>query len=87
MPWKVIETVATPNPNAMKYILDHSISEKAISFFNPAAGKDHPLAGPLFAVAGVTSVLILNDFVTINRDPAASWKTITAAVKQALAKV
>ena len=84
MPWKVIETAATPNPNAMKYVLDRPISDKPISFFSPAAGKEHPLAGPLLAIQGVTSILMVNDFVTINRDPSAAWKTITPAVKKVL---
>ncbi len=85
MPWKVTETQPTPNPNALKYLLDAPISVSPASFFNADAGKDHPIASHLFAIEGVTSVLLLNDFVTINKAPTAAWKAITPAVLKVLA--
>lgn len=87
MPWKVTETQPTPNPNALKYIVDTPISPQPASFFNAEAGKDHPIASRLFAIKGVTSVLLLNDFVTVNKAPGATWKEITPAVKKVLASV
>lgn len=86
MPFKVTETQPTPNPNALKYVLDTPISPSPVSFFNAEAGKDHPIASQLFAIKGVTSVLLLNDFVTVNKAPNAVWKEITPAVKKVLQK-
>lgn len=84
---KVIEVQSTPNPNAMKFILDQTVSERPISFFNPESGRDHPLAARLFEIPEVQSVLLLNDFVTINKTPQGLWKTITPAVKRVLSHV
>ena len=67
MAYRVIEVQATPNPNALKFVLDRSISEQPTSFFNAEAARNHPLAQRLFAVQGVTSLLLLGDFITINK--------------------
>jgi hypothetical protein len=81
---KVIEVQPTPNPNAMKFVLDGTISEKPLSFFNPEAGKDHALAKELFAIPGVAGLLLLKDFVTVSKTPKAVWKEVTPAVKRLL---
>ncbi len=83
---KVLEVQPTPNPNAVKIVVEGVISDKPLSFFNPDAGKDHPLAFRLFAIPGVTSLLILNDFVTVSKAASAVWKTITPAAKRVLAE-
>ncbi len=85
MSYTVAQVQPTPNPNAAKFVLDRPVSEQPISFFNAAAAADHPLAQELFAIAGVESLLLLGDFITVNKSPAANWKDITRRVKQVLA--
>ncbi len=84
MGFKVSEVQPTPNPNAAKFVLDGAISEGPISFFNPAAAKDHPVAKQLFEIKGVTSILLLVDFVTINKSPDVRWADITDKVQKVL---
>jgi Scaffold protein Nfu/NifU N terminal len=84
MGFSVIEVQTTPNPNAAKFVLDREIANPPISFFNAEAGKDHPLAKKLFAIPGVASLLLLGDFVTINKRQDVDWKSITPAVKRVL---
>lgn len=84
MPFKVIEIQPTPNPNAVKFILDADISQGTLSFFNPGSAANYPLAQQLFAIPGVTSLLFLGDFLTVNKSPDAKWKPITLAVTKAL---
>lgn len=84
MPFKVIEAQATPNPNATKFILDGRISEQPTSFFNAQAAQGHPVASQLFAIPGVTSVLLLGDFVTVNKTPEAAWAPIKSRVRAIL---
>ena len=84
MPYRVLEIQQTPNPNAAKFVLDRSISEQPTSFFNPAAATGHPLAEALFGIAGVTSLLFLGDFVTVNKSPDAPWDEVAARVKAVL---
>ena len=84
MGFRVVEIQPTPNPNAVKLMLDRAVSEQPMSFFNAAAAKDHPLAAKLFAIEGVSSLLLLGDFITINKSPAATWADITAKAKAIL---
>ena len=86
MGYRVISVEPTPNPNALKFLLDGRISDKPVSFFSPEAGKGHALAEKLFAIQGVTSLLLLDDFVTVNKQAAAAWKSITPEVKRVLAE-
>ena len=85
MGFKVFEIQSTPNPNAAKFVLDRSVAEQPISFFNAAAAKDHPLAAALFAIEGVSSLLLLGDFITINKSPAADWTDIKRRTRAVLA--
>jgi len=85
MPFKVLDIQPTPNPNAAKFILDAPISQQPTSFFNAEAAKDHPVASQLFAIPGVTSILLLGDFVTINKRADVRWNQITDKVADVLA--
>jgi hypothetical protein len=84
MGFKVVEIQPTPNPNAVKLMLDRPVVEQPTSFFNADAANGHPLATKLFAIEGVTSLLLLGDFITINKSPAAKWADITAKAKAVL---
>ena len=48
MPFVIREVVATPNPNAMKFVLDQPISNHPVSYLNVEAAGEHPLAKQLF---------------------------------------
>jgi hypothetical protein len=86
MGYKVTDIQSTPNPNAVKFVLDAEISDRPVSFLNPREGEGHPIASQLFAVGGVTSVLLLGDFVTINKAADVKWETITQKVQEILKK-
>jgi hypothetical protein len=79
---KVVEFATTPNPNALKCVLDTTVSQKARSYFNPAAAAGDDLARKLFEVPGVTNVLILGDWFTVSKEPSASWASVKAGVKR-----
>ncbi len=84
MAFKVIDIQPTPNPNAAKFILDSQIAPQPTSFFNAEQAKDHPLASKLFAIPGVASLLLLGDFVTVNKRPEIKWSALTDKVQQVL---
>ena len=86
MGFVVAEVQPTPNPNALKFVLDRSVSQQPVSFFNAEAARDHPLASKLFAVPGVSSLLLLGDFITVNKRPEAGWADIQRGVRRALAE-
>lgn len=79
---KVIEFEDTPNPNAVKCVLSGVISERPRSYRTAASAQGDSLAEALFAISGVTCVLICNDFVTVNKTPDAEWKAIRKAVRK-----
>jgi NFU1 iron-sulfur cluster scaffold homolog, mitochondrial len=87
LPFTVREIQPTPNPNATKYLLDRPISERPTSFFDAVSAQGHPVASRLFALPGVSSVLLLGDFVTVNKSPQAKWSEITPQVKRVLASI
>ena len=86
MPFVVNEIQPTPNPNALKFVLDRPVADQPTSFFDAAAAGDHPLARKLFQINGVVSLLLLGDFITVNKQPDAKWPEIKKRVQQVLAE-
>jgi len=84
MGFKVSDIQPTPNPNAVKFMLDGEVSASPTSFFNAEQAVDHPLAKKLFAIPGVSSLLLLGDFITVNKSPDVEWRDITKAVETVL---
>ena len=86
MGYRVIEIQPTPNPNALKFVLDRQVSQQPLSFFNAAAATDYPLAKRLFEIAGVSSLLLLGDFITINKSPGGDWDDIKSQARAVLSR-
>ena len=47
-----------------------------MSFLNAASGNEHPIASKLFAITGVTALLLLGDFVTVTKRPKRDGRTL-----------
>jgi hypothetical protein len=86
MPFEVVEIQPTPNPDALKFVLDREIASQPTSFFSADAAKEHPVASQLFAIPGVRCLLLLGDFVTVNKQPAERWDGIKRRVREILKK-
>jgi hypothetical protein len=84
MPFTVKEIQSTPNPNAAKFLLNRSVAAQPVSFFNAPAAQGHALAQKLFAIPGVCAVLLLDDFVTVNKAPGAKWPALKSKVCRVL---
>jgi hypothetical protein len=83
---KVAEVQPTPNPNAMKFVIDRHVWERPLSFFSAEAAQSHPLASKLFAIPGVSGLLLLGNFITVNKVPEARWASIKTKVRRILAE-
>jgi hypothetical protein len=83
---KVAEIEPTPNPNAMKFVLDRRVWEQPLSFFTADAAQSHPLASELFTIPGVCGLLFLGDFITVSKKPEAQWASIKSNVRRVLAE-
>jgi hypothetical protein len=87
MAFRVTEVQPTPNPNALKFVLDRPIAEQPTSFLSAEAAQGHRIAGRFFAIPGVSSLLLLGDFVTVNKTSDASWADIRDQVRRVLSEV
>lgn len=81
----VIRVQPTPNPNAMKFVLDHPVFARPLSFPSAESAAGHAPAEQIFALRGVYNVFMVHDFVTVNKLPDVGWGSLTAAVQTILA--
>ncbi len=64
----------TPNPQALKFILNKALTTRASRFFaEKEEAENDPLASKIFGIKGVSSVFYKKDFLTVEKQPSASW--------------
>ncbi len=86
MPYKILEVAPTPNPDALKFVLDRSPAPRVPRSLRSAAeARGDPVGEPLLAVPGVAHVLIHDGWITVSRAPGAPWDAIRKGVAKALA--
>lgn len=80
---KVVKLENTPNPNAIKALLDgRLIASGSRSYDHAAEAAGDPIATALFAIPDVTAVFLMPTFLTIVKAPAASWDALAQQVCQ-----
>lgn len=81
----IVEMQPTPNINALKFVVNRRVTEGRSQTFRSAddAGA-HPLALRLLGIPGVVQVFLLNDFVTITRDPSMGWDEIATSAESTI---
>ena len=76
-----IDIQPTPNPNALKFILDIDVkSEGKTSFKNPRQAKDVPLAAALFDLRGVDQVHFFQNVITVSKFTFEPWETLEPSI-------
>lgn len=86
MPYRVVQFLETPNPNAVKCVLDRSPApEGPRSFRSREEAAADALAAALFAVPGVRNVLIHDGWITVGKAEDAPWRTVRDGLRAALA--
>jgi Fe-S cluster biogenesis protein NfuA len=74
---KVIDIQNTPNPDAFKFVTDAKVvAQGAKSYEDRFMAKDDPLALALFELKGVSSVFMLDRFITVTKTPLTPWSTL-----------
>lgn len=72
-----IQTEGTPNPNALKFVLDKTITEGGTyNFPNKEKAKGSPLATRLFNIESIKEVFLGNNFITISKVADVNWDDI-----------
>lgn len=72
---KIVEIEPTPNPNAMKFVVDQPITMGFVThqFEDAEAAEDVPLAKQLFGMDHVISVYFADRWITVTQDGQADW--------------
>jgi hypothetical protein len=81
-----LHTEPTPNPNSIKITSDDGpfIEEGLVAVNSQDEADAHPLGQLLFAVDGISNVLILPQFVTVSKTADAEWSAVLPEVKDIL---
>lgn len=80
-----IQVQPTPNPNARKFVLPQREFAAPLSFPDAAAAAAHPLAAALFSLDSIYNVFMVQDFVTVNKYPDASWQPLEQEISAIIA--
>ncbi|MBI4280506.1 MAG: NifU N-terminal domain-containing protein [Armatimonadetes bacterium] len=81
----MVEVHPTPNVNALKFVVNRKVAEgRSQTYQSAEQAAAHPLAARLFTIPGVKMVFLLNDFITVTRDPAADWGTIAPRAEESI---
>jgi len=72
----------TPNPNALKFILDLDVmKEGKVSFKTPQDCKEIPLAAALFDLRGVDQIHFFQNVITVSKFSFEDWDNLEPAVQ------
>lgn len=80
---------ATPNPNAGKFVADRPLVEgkASRSFYTAEQAAAEPVAAALFDLDGVASIFMVEDFVTVTKQPDADWSSLIPRVTETMERV
>lgn len=78
-----ISVQSTPNPNALKFILNRPVkTEGKATYKNAEECHTNPLARALFSISNVSEVYFFDTVITITQDGNGDWDTIEEQVKK-----
>jgi Scaffold protein Nfu/NifU N terminal len=89
VPYKVVEFQETPNPHAVKCIVDPPVPAREGGLRSYQSAQDaagDPLAARLMGVPGVAGVFINQGWVTVTRKAGEEWRGIKSGVRRVLAE-
>jgi Fe-S cluster biogenesis protein NfuA len=75
----------TPNPETMKFVFNKMIlPDEAEDYPSKEKANASPLAKSLFEFSFVNGVFVMNNFVTVTKNPASDWLEISPILKEFL---
>ncbi|MCP4807347.1 MAG: NifU family protein [Proteobacteria bacterium] len=85
MPLLRIDTLPTPNPDALMFKVEVPLVERGTyEYVAPDKAVNSPLPRMLFTLAGVAQVLVTSRFVTVNKVPQYDWPELVPGIKGAI---
>jgi NFU1 iron-sulfur cluster scaffold homolog, mitochondrial len=81
-----VEFQPTPNPNAGKFVVSQQVAPigTSRSYYDPEEARDDPVARAVMGLAGIRSVFMVDDFITVTKTPAAKWEELVPEVEEAI---
>ena len=77
-----IQIQSTPNPNALKFVLNRAVkTEGKATYKSPEECHTNPLARILFSIPHVQEVYFFDNYITITQDGNGAWENIEEQVK------
>jgi len=81
---KVTRNDPTPNPDAIKFVLDGQIVSAGSRSFRDRTLCEDPIAKRLFEIEEVVSVFFVSSVVTVTKDPFGDWSILIPRINQVL---
>ena len=76
---------STPNPNALKFVLNLPVKAEGKATYKSAADCEHnPLAKAIFSVANVVEVYFFDNYITVTQDGNVDWDVIEDQIKKVI---
>ncbi|MBF0571659.1 MAG: NifU family protein [Candidatus Omnitrophica bacterium] len=74
---------STPNPNALKFILNVPLKTQGkVSYKNAQQCVHNPMAAALFTIPNITEVYFFDNYVTVTQDGSLDWDQIQEQIKK-----
>lgn len=86
MPELDVDFQQTPNPNAGKFVVGRQVAPVGTSrsYYDRDEAREDPVARALMKLAGVRSVFMVDDFITVTKTPATRWDELVPQVMEAI---
>lgn len=81
---KIQRNDPTPNPDAIKFVLDGQIVSAGSRSFRDRNLCEDPVAKRLFEIEEVVSIFFVSNVVTVTKDPFADWGVLIPRINQVL---
>ena len=71
-----VQTEITPNPNSLKFLPGKVVSNSGSFEISKKEDTDNELLRNLLSINGIQGIFLSKDFISINKNDAASWEEI-----------
>ena len=74
---------STPNPNALKFVLNVPVKTQGkVTYKNAGQCQHNPMAAALFTIPNITEVYFFDNYVTVTQDGNVDWDQIEDQIKK-----
>lgn len=72
----------TPNPNALKFVVNTPVKNSGnVTYRNAEECHKNPLARKIFSVANISEVYFFDNYITVTQDGNADWEAMEEKIK------